>query len=148
MKAKNLLIAFCIFALLTMPVMAATGEVKKVTLEDAKSENVETVESNNEEPDGFNRLLMAPVTGVNYLLDMGPLEKAILLLVGCAIGGSVIITILSFAVNNGRIGIGSIAGKYQTMIQGRDWMAFVFLGFLGFLLALALLKYVGTTSLF
>lgn len=144
---RNILVLLCIFAWLTIPVMAATGNVTKITLDDAKS-NTETFDSSNGDSDGFNRLLMAPVTGVDYLLSMGPLEKAILLFVGSAIGGSVIITIVSFAVNNGRIGLGSIAGKYQTMLQGRNWMAFVFIGFLGFLLALALLKYVGTTSIF
>lgn len=156
MKIKNVLVAFLILALVTMPtVLAATGE-DGVTIikKDGSDSNIEKVDSSKDDSnitiksDGFNRLLMAPVTGVDYILRMGPLEKAVLLLVGTAIGGSVIITIISFAINNGRIGIGSISGKYQTMLQGRNWMIFVFIGFLGFLLALALLKYVGTTSIF
>lgn len=157
MKLKNVLAAFLIIALVMMPtVLAATGE-DGVTIikKDGSDSNIEKVGSSKDdsedhkiESDGFNRLLMAPVTGVDYILGMDPLEKAVLLLVGTVIGGSVIITIISFAINNGRIGIGSISGKYQTMLQGRNWMIFVFLGFLGFLLALALLKYVGTTSIF
>jgi len=163
MKILNILIAFLILAMIVMPAMAATGEenlkiigadgkekTNAINSQDTTDENKET-ESNNEEltgSDGFNKLLSAPIKGVDYLLDLGPTEKLVLLIVGIAIGGSIVLTIISFAVNNGRISWGSIFGKYPTMLQGRNWMAFVFLGFLGFLFALALMKFLGTTSLF
>ena len=133
-----------------MPAMAGTGEdgVTVIKNDESNAERVDSSDNKIIESDGFNRLLMAPVTGVDHLMSMGPLEKAILVVVGSAIGGSVILTIVSLAVNNGRISWGSIFGKYQTMLQGRNWSAFVLFGFLGFLFALALLKYVGTTSIF
>lgn len=163
MKLFNTLIVFLIISMMVMPAMAATGEnsvkilgadgkekTNAISDRDITDENKET-DTNSEDltgSDGFNKLLSAPIKGVDYLLDLGPTEKLVLLIVGIAIGGSIVLTIISFAVNNGRISWGSIFGKYPTMLQGRNWMAFVFLGFLGFLFALALMKFLGTTSIF
>ncbi len=166
MKILNLILVFFVLAMVVMPAMAATGEdnVKIIgadgnevssgisSQEDNKeTENAEETESSTDDltgSDGFNKLLSAPIKGVDYLLSLGPMEKLALLVVGAAIGGSIIMTIISFAVNNGRISWGSIFGKYDTMLHGRNWMAFVFLGFLGFLFALALMKFLGSTTLF
>jgi len=161
MKILNILIAFLVLAMVVMPAMADTGELKIIGADgkektnaasdsDDTEEDKETDSKNDEitDSDGFNKLLSAPIQGVDYLLKMGPTEKLVLLIVGVAIGGSIVITIVSFAVNNGRIGWGSIFGKFPMMLQGRNWMAFVFLGFLGFLFALALMKFLGTTSIF
>jgi len=164
MKTIPILIGLILICSMVVPSLAADGDNKPVILDKdgnvvesrdseitGSSKNIdEEVETNelNTDSNGFNKLLMAPVTGVNYLMSIPPAEKSILLVVGCAIGISVIITLISFAVNNGRIGWGSIWGKWETMLKGRNWMGFVFLGFCGFLLALALMKYLGTTSVF
>lgn len=164
-QTTNILILFLIFALTVMPftAMAADGSgesgvkiipqngsnaldggIQKV--DDTESADTDTDTSFSS--DGFNELLRAPITGVDYVMSMSPLKKAVMLFVGFAIGISIIITVIAFAANNGRIGWGSIFGKYSTMLQGRNAMLFVFMGFLGFLLALALMKYVGTTGIF
>ncbi len=163
MKILNILIAFLIVAMFVMPALAATGEdgVKIIGADGKEKTNAVSSQDTNDESkesesadeditgsDGFNKLLSAPIKGVDYLLGLGPTETLVLWVVGIAIGGSIVLTIISFAVNNGRISWGSIFGKYQTMLQGRNWMAFVFLGFLGFLFALALMKFLGTTSIF
>ena len=159
MKIWNILAVFLIITMMMMPAMAATGEDTVKIIDSDGNEKTNAVSNQDDETDtdeedditgseGFNKLLSAPISGVDYLMEMGPTEKLVLLVVGVVIGGSIVLTIISFAVNNGRISWGSIFGKYPTMLQGRNWMAFVFLGFLGFLFALALMKYIGTTSIF
>lgn len=164
MNIRPIIIMFLVICSMIMPVLAADDDNKPVIIDKdgnvvesrdseitGSSKNIDKdveTEEIKTDSNGFNKLLMAPVTGVNYLMNIPPAEKAILLVVGCAIGISVIITLISFAVNNGRIGWGSIWGRWETMLKGRNWMGFVFLGFCGFLLALALMKYLGTASVF
>lgn len=169
MKILNILLAFLVICMVSMPAMAATGEDgvkiigsdgKEVTNgissqdtnnDNDKSDTTEETNTNDDDltdSDGFNKLLSAPIKGVDYLLGLGPTEQLVLLIVGTVIGGSIVLTIVSLAVNNGRMGWGGIWGKWNTILQGRNWMAIVFLGFLGFLFALALMKYFATTSYF
>lgn len=169
MKILNILLAFLVICMVSMPAMAATGEDgvkiigsdgKEVTNgissqdtnnDNDKSDTTEETNTNDDDltdSDGFNKLLSAPIKGVDYLLGLGPTEQLVLLTVGTVIGGSIVLTIISLAVNNGRMGWGGIWGKWNTILQGRNWMAIVFLGFLGFLFALALMKYFATTSYF
>lgn len=169
MKILNILLAFLVICMVSMPAMAATGEDgvkiigsdgKEVTNEissqdtnndNDKSDTTEETNTNDDDltdSDGFNKLLSAPIKGVDYLLGLGPTEQLVLLIVGTVIGGSIVLTIVSLAVNNGRMGWGGIWGKWNTILQGRNWMVIVFLGFLGFLFALALMKYFATTSYF
>jgi len=163
MKILNISLAFLVIFMVMMPAMAATGEDNvKIIGADGKdvttgisgqdtgdvTNEADTTDEDLTESDGFNKLLSSPIKGVNYLMGLAPAEKLVLLVTGVVIGGSIILTILSFAINNGRISWGSIFGKYPMMLQGRNWMVFVFLGFLGFLFALALMKYIGTTSIF
>ena len=169
MKILNILLAFLVICMVSLPAMAATGEDgvkiigsdgKEVTNgissqdtnnDNDKSDTTEETNTNDDDltdSDGFNKLLSAPIKGVDYLLGLGPTEQLVLLTVGTVIGGSIVLTIISLAVNNGRMGWGGIWGKWNTILQGRNWMAIVFLGFLGFLFALALMKYFATTSYF
>lgn len=126
---KNIFAYSFIFALIMMPsVMAAN--------------------STEIDSDGFNKLLAAPVTGVNYIMDIEPLEGATLMIVGLVMGSTVILAILSMSINSGRISYGGIIGKFRMMLDGRNWSIYVFLGFFGLLFALAMIKYVSTTSIF
>lgn len=155
-QIKNIFGLLLIFAVMVMPVFAATGEENVRIVDGSKESKIERVEEKQEEKtdgavpksDGFNRLLQFPSDGVDTVLNFGPLEKATLKIVGLFVGGSVILTILAFAANNGRISLGSILGNWKAMVSGRNMMIWVFLGFCGFLLALAMMKYVSTTGVF
>ena len=171
MKILNTLLAFLVIFMVVMPAMASSGDgednvkiigvdgeevtngigsqdTSKNTDESDSTEETDTNDDDLTDSDGFNKLLSAPIKGVDYLLGLGPTEQLVLLIVGTVIGGSIVLTIISLAVNNGRMGWGGIWGKWNTILQGRNWMAIVFLGFLGFLFALALMKYFATTSYF
>lgn len=148
----NILVLFAILALTVMPAMAAgEGERLNITPASNESQNSGTNTPENSEisnSDGFNRLLQAPITGVNTVMEYDPLEKASITTTGLFVGGSIILTVIAFAANNGRISLGSILGNWKAMISGRNMMLWVLLGFCGFLFALAMMKYVATKGIF
>lgn len=154
----NILVLFAILALTIMPAMAAEGEKNVKIIDGSDESNIERVEDNNDndeeenseitDSEGFNKLLQSPINGVNTVMSYGPLENASLTTVGLFIGGSIILTVIAFAANNGRISLGSILGNWKAMISGRNMMLWVLLGFCGFLFALALMKYIATTGIF
>lgn len=155
-QIKCILGLLLIFAVMVMPAFAATGEEDVKIIGNSGESSIKRVDDANEEKsdsnlsdsEGFNALLQAPINGVNTIMGFAPLEKASLTTSGIFIGGSIILTVIAFAANNGRISLGSILGNWRTMISGRNMMLWVFLGFCGFLLALAMMKYVSTTGIF
>lgn len=149
----NILILFAVLAFTVMPAMAAEGEENVKIIRGSDESRIERVDDKNEEStisnsDGFNDLLMSPINGVNSVMGFEPLEKASVTTAGLFIGGSIILTVIAFAANNGRISLGSILGNWKAMVSGRNMMMWVFLGFCGFLLALAMMKYVATKGIF
>lgn len=161
MKMTNVLLACLVMLFTMMPAMAAgTGEdnVKLITSEDSDS-HIERVDSNNGEEDsllvvnnsngdGFNKLFMAPVNAVDTLMSISPVEKAVLIIVGLVIGGSFVLTIVSLGVNNGRVATGGILNRLKMITTGKDNMIWVLAAFAGFLFAIAIMKYMGSTSIF
>lgn len=147
----NILVLFAVLALTVMPSMAAEDERLKIIPASNESQNVGTntqEDSDISNSDGFNKLLQAPINGVNTVMSYGPLESASLKTTGIFIGGSIILTVIALAANNGRISLGSILGNWKAMVSGRNMMMWVLLGFVGFLFALAMMKYVATTGIF
>jgi len=159
MKLRQIVILLCLFAYLMMPAMAATGE-DGVTIikKDGSDSNIEKKDSSEEEDsiwdvnttnsEGFNKLFMAPVTAVGYLMNVPPIETTVLILLGIVFGGSFVLTLLSLATNNGRVATGGILNKLKMMTTGKDNMIWVIGAFAGFLFAIALLKFLGSTSIF
>jgi hypothetical protein len=97
---------------------------------------------------GINDLLKSPDEGVKTLSSIDPLWKAVLFVVGIVIGGSVVLTIISLGVNQGRISWGGIFDKYKMVLNGRDYGVIVFIAFLGFLIMLSVFAFISKGNLF